>query len=46
MATPGFAGKILRVNLSAKQISSIETSRYEAYGGGLGTRLPFFGTCV
>ena len=42
MATPGFAGKILRVNLAAKQISSIETSKYEAYGGGLGSAIAIF----
>ena len=42
MTTPGFAGKILRVNLTAKQISSIETSQYEAYGGGLGSAIAIF----
>ena len=42
MATPGFAGRILRVNLTTKQISSIETSKYEAYGGGLGSAIAIF----
>ncbi len=47
MATPGYAGNILRVNLTAKQISSIETSKYEAYGGGygMGTAI-FWDLCV
>ncbi len=34
MATPGYAGKILRVNLTTKEIGSIDTSKYEEYGGG------------
>jgi aldehyde:ferredoxin oxidoreductase len=47
MATPGYAGKILRVNLTTKQISSIDTSRYEEYGGGygIGTAI-FWDLCV
>ncbi len=42
MATPGYAGKILRVNLTARQISSIDTSKYEDYGGGYGMGLAIF----
>jgi aldehyde:ferredoxin oxidoreductase len=42
MATPGFAGKILRVNLTTKEIGSLETSRYEAYGGGFGIATAIF----
>jgi aldehyde:ferredoxin oxidoreductase len=34
--TGGYTGKILRVNLTKKSISSIETARYEEYGGGHG----------
>ncbi len=47
MATPGYAGKILRVNLTTKQISSIDTAKYEAYGGGygMGTAI-FWDLCV
>jgi aldehyde:ferredoxin oxidoreductase len=32
----GYAGKILRVDLSAKIISSIQTEKYEQWGGGHG----------
>jgi aldehyde:ferredoxin oxidoreductase len=32
----GYAGKILRVNLTDKSISSIQTSDYEQWGGGHG----------
>ena len=42
MATPGYAGKILRINLSRKTIRSIETSKYEAYGGGYGIGIALF----
>jgi aldehyde:ferredoxin oxidoreductase len=42
MATPGFTGKILRVNLSTQQIGSIETAKYEAYGGGYGIATAIF----
>lgn len=42
MATSGYTGKILRVNLTQRQISSIETSNYEAYGGGYGIATAIF----
>ena len=42
MATPGFAGKILKVNLTKNEISSIESSKYEAFGGGYGTAIAIF----
>jgi aldehyde:ferredoxin oxidoreductase len=42
MATPGYTGKILRVNLTTKQISSIDTSKYEAFGGGYGIATAIF----
>jgi aldehyde:ferredoxin oxidoreductase len=42
MATPGLAGKILRVNLTAKQISSIATAQYENFGGGFGSAIAIF----
>lgn len=42
MTTPGYAGKILRVNLTTKEVSSIETSKYEAYGGGYGIATAIF----
>jgi len=32
----GYTGKILRVNLTGKSISSIPTEKYEEYGGGHG----------
>jgi aldehyde:ferredoxin oxidoreductase len=36
MGTPGFTGRILRVNLTTKQVSSLDTSKYESCGGGYG----------
>jgi aldehyde:ferredoxin oxidoreductase len=42
MATPGFAGKILLVNLSTKEILSLDFSKYEMYGGGHGTATAIF----
>lgn len=42
MATPGFTGKILLVNLTTKTISSIESAKYEAFGGGHGTATAIF----
>jgi aldehyde:ferredoxin oxidoreductase len=38
----GYAGKILRVNLTNKEISSFETARYEQYGGGYGIGAAIF----
>ncbi|MBW1805900.1 MAG: aldehyde:ferredoxin oxidoreductase, partial [Deltaproteobacteria bacterium] len=32
----GYTGKILRVNLTQRKISSIDTKRYEKWGGGHG----------
>jgi aldehyde:ferredoxin oxidoreductase len=34
--TGGYTGKILRVNLTKKTISAIDTAQYEEYGGGHG----------
>ncbi len=34
--TGGYTGKILRVNLTNKQISTIDTEKYEDFGGGHG----------
>ena len=34
--TGGYAGKILRVNLTKKSISTMDTEQYEEYGGGHG----------
>jgi aldehyde:ferredoxin oxidoreductase len=42
MATPGFAGKILLVNLTDRQIRSLDSAGYEAYGGGHGTAAAIF----
>lgn len=42
MATPGFAGKILLVNLTTKQIRSLDSAKYEPYGGGHGTAAAIF----
>jgi aldehyde:ferredoxin oxidoreductase len=36
MMTGGYTGKILRVNLTNKSISTIATEKYEEYGGGHG----------
>ena len=44
MATPGFAGKILLVNLTTKQISPIDSAKYEAYGAATAPPRPFSGT--
>jgi aldehyde:ferredoxin oxidoreductase len=37
----GYMGKILRLDLTGKKVSTLDTSRYEEYGGGLG-----FGTAI
>ena len=42
MATPGYAGKILKVNLTEKRVESFETSKYESFGGGLGSAMAIF----
>jgi len=34
--TAGYAGKILRINLTRKSVSTIDTGQYEEYGGGHG----------
>ena len=38
----GYAGKILRVNLTDGRVSEIATSRYEEFGGGLGIGAAIF----
>ena len=38
----GYVGKILRVNLTSRQISSIETAKYQQYGGGYGIGAAIF----
>jgi aldehyde:ferredoxin oxidoreductase len=40
--TGGYAGKILRVNLTNKSISTIDTARYEELGGGFGMGAAIF----
>jgi aldehyde:ferredoxin oxidoreductase len=42
MATPGFTGRILRVNLTTRQFGSIDSSKYESYGGGYGSAIAIF----
>ncbi len=42
MATPGFAGKILLVDLTARQTRALDSAPYEAYGGGHGTGTALF----
>ena len=37
MATPGFGGKILLVDLTKKEIIRLDTDEYAMYGGGHGT---------
>lgn len=38
----GYAGKILRINLSGKKITSIDTKKYEQWGGGHGSGSALF----
>ena len=38
----GYAGKILRINLSTKETGIIDTERYEAFGGGYGMGAAIF----
>ncbi len=38
----GYAGKILRVNLTTKAINTIDTAQYEEFGGGFGIAAAIF----
>ena len=38
----GHTGKIARVNLTTKEISTIDTARYEEFGGGYGIGAAIF----
>jgi aldehyde:ferredoxin oxidoreductase len=38
----GYAGKILKVNLTTKETSVIDTARYEEFGGGIGIGAALF----
>jgi aldehyde:ferredoxin oxidoreductase len=40
--TAGYAGKILRINLTKKSIHAIDTAKYEEYGGGHGMASAIF----
>ena len=40
--TGGYAGKILRINLTSKTISTIDTAKYEEFGGGFGIGAAIF----
>ena len=40
--TNGYAGKIARINLTTKQISRLDTVKYEEYGGGYGMGAAIF----
>ncbi len=40
--TGGYTGKILRVNLTTKSISTVNTAKYEEYGGGHGIASALF----
>jgi aldehyde:ferredoxin oxidoreductase len=42
MATPGFGGKILLVDLTTKEITRLDTDQYAMYGGGHGTSTAIF----
>jgi len=42
MATPGFGGKLLLVNLTNKEITALDTERYEQFGGGHGIATALF----
>jgi len=39
---PGYAGKILRIDLTKKSISTIDTEKYEEFGGGHGIASAIF----
>jgi len=38
----GYAGKIARINLTTKQITRLDTAKYEEYGGGYGMGAAIF----
>jgi aldehyde:ferredoxin oxidoreductase len=40
--TGGYAGKILRVNLTTKQVTTLDTAKYEEFGGGYGMGAAIF----
>ncbi len=40
--TGGYAGKILRINLTTKETSQMDTARYEEFGGGYGMGAAIF----
>ena len=40
--TKGYAGKILKVNLTNKEISILDTANYEEFGGGVGIGAAIF----
>ena len=40
--TGGYTGKILRVNLTTKSVSTIDTDQYEEFGGGYGMGTAIF----
>jgi aldehyde:ferredoxin oxidoreductase len=40
--TGGYAGKIVRVNLTTRAISTIDTAQYEEFGGGFGIGAAIF----
>ena len=40
--TKGYAGKILKVNLTNKEISILDTENYEEFGGGVGIGAAIF----
>ena len=42
MATPGYAGKILLVNLTSKEIKALDTEKYEQFGAGHGMATALF----
>jgi aldehyde:ferredoxin oxidoreductase len=42
MASPGFAGKILKVDLTTKKIEALDSAKYEQFGGGYGTAIALF----
>jgi aldehyde:ferredoxin oxidoreductase len=40
--TGGYAGKILRVNLTTREITQLDTAKYEEFGGGYGMGAAIF----
>ena len=38
----GYTGKILKINLTTKEIGKLDTAQYEEFGGGVGMGAAIF----